>query len=87
MERSFEDIPTDLVVKFNDASNGYVEAERLVSAGSDGAILFDVEGDGEKQEIEAFGVTSADVRNNQQGRNPHRRAPAGAPGLQRGVQS
>lgn len=60
MERSFEDIPTDLVVKFNDASNGYVEAERLVSAGSDGAILFDVEGDGEKQEIEAFGVTSAD---------------------------
>ena len=60
MERSFEDIPTDLVVKFNDASCGYVEAERLVTAGSDGTISFDVEGDGEKQEIEAFGVTSAD---------------------------
>lgn len=59
MERSFEDIPTDLVVKFNDASSGYVEAERLVSAGSNGSISFDVEGTGEKQEIEAFGVTSA----------------------------
>ena len=60
MERSFENIPTDLVVKFNDASSGYVEAERLVSAGSDGTISFDVEGEGEKQELEAFGVTSAD---------------------------
>lgn len=60
MERSFEDQPTDLVVKFNDASSGYVEAERIVSAGSDGTVSFDTAGDGEQQEVEAFGVTSAD---------------------------
>ena len=59
MERSFEDQPTDLVVKFNDASSGYVEAERIVSAGSDGTVSFDTAGDGEQQEVEAFGVTSA----------------------------
>lgn len=60
MERSFEELPTDLIIKFNDASKGYVEAERIVSSESDGTIVFDVEGDGEKQEIEAFGVTSAE---------------------------
>ena len=53
-------LPQDLVVKFNDASSGYVEAERIVSAGSDGTVSFDTAGDGEQQEVEAFGVTSAD---------------------------
>lgn len=58
--RDFSPLPEALKLKFISAEVGYVEVERTVKKGDDGAIVYDAElsDDDDAQEVTLFGVTS-----------------------------